>query len=199
MDEETPGRSQGVYLHFDGINQRLPFSLGNYGDDGALTEDQVRTVAVSCDLDTDLARDLSVLLGYALDLDTQVNLVRVKPVEAGKRGAIEGHDCTATLIDDDGNEVQVKPLDKRKVQDARRLTVVESCCYIWLDAGQRLTFTTRSDKPSSEQRAGPLVDFIQTVIGMITSPSCKISGETLRRDIEQVKYRFRMRGDLPDT
>lgn len=199
MDNEKPLRSKGIYLHFDGIKRTLPFDLADYGDSGALTEDQIAVVAERCDLDTALAKELSILLGYALDLESEVGLVRVKPVKPRKRPTVEENDFKAFLIGDGGTEVQVEPHDKRKVQDVRRVAVIESCCYIWLDAGRRLTFTTCSERLNPDQRSGPLITFIQTVIGMVTAPSCKISGETLRRDIEKVKYRFRMRGDLPEA
>jgi hypothetical protein len=91
----------------------------------------------------------------------------------------------------------VEPYDKRQLRDAHRLTEIESCCYVWLDAGRRLTITTRADKSNAEQREGPLITLIQTVMGMVTPPSFTMSGETLRRDIELVKLRFQTRGDLP--
>jgi hypothetical protein len=37
---------------------------------------------------------------------------------------------------------------------------------------------------------------LKDVIEMVTDPATKPSGETLRKDIEQVKSRFKKRGDL---
>lgn len=197
--DEAQDPVDSIYPHFDGIKQTLPFRLADYGDDGALTEAQIQSVARSFDLDIALARELSLLLGYSLDVDSEVNFVRVRRKQASHRTSEDQKEFTATYTDATGAEVLVEPRDKRQVHDGRRLTVIESCCYIWLDAGRRLTFTTRADKLTREQRDGPLVNFIQTVIGMVTTPSRRMSGETLRRDIERVRRRFRQRGDLPSA
>ncbi|MGQ3488085.1 hypothetical protein [Roseovarius pacificus] len=185
-----------VYMHFDGIKQTLPFLLGDYGDDGALSEDQIRGLAKEFQLDINLARDLSVLVGYSLDIDSEVSLVRVKRVQGRRKRDRQNEQFRTLYPDDNGESVPVQPRDKRQVQDERRLKVIESCCYIWLDAGRKLTITTRPDKPSSEQREGELIRFIQTVVTMVTKPMRQIPGETLRRDIERVRRRFQMRGDL---
>lgn len=185
-----------VYVHFDGIKQTLPFRLADYGDDGALNEDQIEDLAKSFQLETSLARDLSILLGYSLDIDSEVNLVRVKREEGTKKRRDQETRFRKLYFEEDGASVPVLPLDKRQVQDERRLKVIESCCYIWLDTDRPLTITTRPDNPSSEQRDGKLIRFIQTVISMVTEPTCRMSGETLRRDIERVRRRFQMRGDL---
>jgi len=195
--DETRDPVDSICLPFDGIKRTLPFRVADYGDDGALTEAQIQWVARCFDLDIALARDLSLLLGFSLDIDSEVNLVRVRRAQTSHRTSRAPKGFTATCTDDTGAEVLVEPQDKRRVLDARRLTVIESCCYIWLDAGRRLTFTTRGDKPSRDQRDGPLVNLIQTVIEMVTTPPCRMSGETLRRDIERVRRRFRRRGDLP--
>ncbi|WP_026758873.1 hypothetical protein [Sediminimonas qiaohouensis] len=189
-----------IYLHFDGINQRLPFRMADYGDDGALTGDQIEYLAQSFLLDLRLAQELSVLLGYSLDIDSKVSLIRVKREHHAPNKTSEGKEFKASYVDDNGNEVVVRPLDKRKVADDRRLSVVESCCYIWLDAGRKLTFTTRADKLKPEQqREGELIRFIQTAVSMVTTPTCEVSGETLRRDIELTRRRFRRRGEMVPT
>jgi hypothetical protein len=189
-----------IYLHFDGINQRLPFHMADYGDDGALNDDQIEYLAHSFLLDLRLAHELSVLLGYSLDIDSEVSLVRVKREQDASNKTSEGKEFKASFVDDNGNEIVVRPLDKRQVADDRRLSVVESCCYIWLDAGRKLTFTTRADKLKPEQqREGELIRFIQTAVSMVTTPTCNVSGETLRRDIERIRRRFRRRGEMVPT
>ncbi|WP_198133305.1 hypothetical protein [Roseobacter sp. AzwK-3b] len=185
-----------IYMHFDGIKQTLPFRLADYGDNGALSEDHIEILAQSFQLDTNLTRYLSVLLGYSLDIDSEVNLVRIRRDDGGTKRHSQENRFRKLYFEEDGTSVPVRPLDKRNVQDERRLKVIETCCYIWLDAGRPLTITTRPDKPSSEQREGELINFIQDVVSMITTPKCKMSGETLRRDIERVRRRFRRRGEL---
>ena len=185
-----------VRMHFDGIKQTIPLLLADYGDDGALSEDQIVDLAQSFRLDINLTRKLSVLLGYSLDIDSEVSLVRVKREHGGQKRRNQDKRFRKFYIEDNGTSVPVQPLDKRQVQDERRLKVIESCCYIWLDAERPLTITTRPDNPTNEQREGELIRFIQTVVSMITKPKRKMSGETLRRDIECVRRRFRLRGDL---
>jgi len=193
---QTEEPADRVYMHFDGIKETLPLRLNDYGDDGALREDQIQNLAKDFQLDINLARDLSVLVGYSLDIDSEVSLVRVTREQRGNKRGRQDEQFRKFFIEGNGDEVPVQPRDKRSVSDDRRISLIESCCYIWLDAGRKLTFTTRPDKPSSEQREGELIRFIQTVVGMVTKPMSQIPGETLRSDIELVRRRFRRRGAL---
>lgn len=81
----------------------------------------------------------------------------------------------------------ISPRDRRKVMDQHRRFVVETCCYAWIDAGRPVTYTTASDGSGSGQRRGPLLSFLDAVIAMVSDPPAKISGETLRKDIDQFK------------
>ena len=92
----------------------------------------------------------------------------------------------------------LQPDDRRKERDNRRLFVVESCCYVALDAGWSLTYTTDSSVEKS-QRGGRLINLIQDVIGMVSQNSRIASVHTLKSDIELVRRRFQMRGDLPKS
>ncbi|NOC85914.1 hypothetical protein [Ruegeria sp. HKCCD6428] len=83
-----------------------------------------------------------------------------------------------------GAIAEMSPRDKRFSRDKRRQYIVESCCYIWKDAGRPLTYTTYSDGRPGGQRQGPLVNFIQAVVKMITEPGQILSGETIRVDID---------------
>ncbi len=91
------------------------------------------------------------------------------------------------LIGAPGGAAELVPDDKRKSVDMRRQHVVRSCCYIWVDAGNKVSYTTKSHDPDEPQRSGPLVAFIQTVIGFVTSPTTEVSVETIRRDIDTFK------------
>lgn len=99
------------------------------------------------------------------------------------------------LLDVPGAVAILVPRDKRKVMDKRRQYVVESCCHVWLDGGRPLTYTTVSDGSKRGQRHGPLIEFIQAVVRMITQPSRELSGETIRVDIDH----FRAKIEKPDT
>lgn len=83
-----------------------------------------------------------------------------------------------------GAVAEMSPRDKRFSRDKRRQYIVESCCYIWKDAGRPLTYTTYSDGRPGGQRQGPLINFIQAVVKMITEPGQILSGETIRVDID---------------
>lgn len=86
-----------------------------------------------------------------------------------------------------GAVAEMSPRDKRFLRDKRRQYIVESCCYIWKDAGRPLTYTTYSDGRPGGQRQGPLVNFIQAVVKMITEPGQILSGETIRVDIDDFR------------
>lgn len=193
---ETPDPVDKIFIHFDGIKDTLKFRLADYGDDGVLRAEQIQALAQRFDLELALVEELSVLLGYSLDVDSQVNLVAVKRAAPPKPKDKDKARLVSTYHDDHGSNL-VQPRDKRKARDERRIKVVESCCYIWLDANRPLTITTRDVKSNKDKRSGPLVELIKSVIEMVTINSTEISGETLRRDIELVRRRFAKRGDLP--
>lgn len=50
-----------------------------------------------------------------------------------------------------------------------------------------LTYTAYSDGRPGGQRQGPLVNFIQAVVKMITEPGQNLSGETIRVDIDDFR------------
>ncbi|WP_170756102.1 hypothetical protein [Ruegeria lacuscaerulensis] len=83
-----------------------------------------------------------------------------------------------------GAVAEMSPRDKRFSRDKRRQYIVESCCHIWKDSGRPLTYTTYSDGRPGGQRQGPLINFIQAVVKMITEPGQILSGETIRVDID---------------
>ena len=195
---ETPDPVDQIFMHFDGIKDNLKFRLADYGDEGALSEDKIQALAGRFDLDVALVEELSLLLGYSLDVDSEVNPVRVKRVSVPKRGRPDTDRFVSTYHHDAG-PILVRPRDKRETRDERRLKVVESCCYIWLDAGRKLTFTSYFYKTRDQKRTGPLLELIKAVVKLVTVNATTISGETLRRDIELVRRRFEHRGDLFKT
>lgn len=90
----------------------------------------------------------------------------------------------------------LQPNDRRKERDNRRLLVVESCCYIALDAGWSVTYTTDSTAKKN-QRGGRLIDLIKEVIALVSHNAQIASVHTIKSDIELVQRRFTLRGDLP--
>ncbi len=108
-------------------------------------------------------------------------LARLEPVVDNLKGKI------AQLMNTPGGAAELVPDDKRKSVDMRRQLVVQSCCHIWMDAGRKVSYTTKSHDPGAPQRSGPLIAFIQAVVGFVTIPSKEIPVETLRRDIDRFK------------
>ena len=77
-----------------------------------------------------------------------------------------------------------EPDDKRGIRDLRRISLVEHCCYIWEDAGRKITYSTVPSNRPGNQRVGKLFELITEVIGMTTKPSNIIPEETLRKDLD---------------
>lgn len=81
----------------------------------------------------------------------------------------------------------IAPDDKRDARDWRRRYVVFSCCYIWRDAGHRVSYTTDPSSVSGSTRKGPLIDFVNAVVRLVTDPPDELSPETIRREIDEWK------------
>lgn len=83
---DTPG-DYSIWVSMDGIRPSVPWRLGSYGDDGALSDTDLSELAERFDLPSDLLRTLSQQLGYCLDVESEVNLVRVKRSKAIERAS----------------------------------------------------------------------------------------------------------------
>lgn len=240
--EELP-HDCAIYPHRDYVTaDAMPFKLADYGEEGALTEEQIQTICARHRLSTAQVRELSLLVGYSLDIDTKISHVTIsratvesrlhdrrlakrnrdRQLDVGGANAlfesfglkvVVAEDVEPTKSDSDQknaaetrtdgilevslDEAQriLQPDDRRKERDNRRLFVVESCCYVALAAGWSLTYTTDSSVEKN-QRGGRLINLIQDVIGMVSQNSRIASVHTLKSDIELVRRRFQMRGDL---
>lgn len=220
----------------------LNFILGDYGDRGVFSEDQIIQLSNNHCLPVEQVQELSRLLGYCLDIDTEISFVtvsrstvyrRLQNRHLGKRNRdrqLTASEANAlfngfgiNVIVDENPELSIpnsKPVKKRKKgpngltvvtldeaqrllqpddrsneRDRRRLLVVESCCYVGLDAGWSLTFTTDSSR-EKDQRCGRIINLIKEVIPIVTHKGTKTSGHTLKDDLELVKRRFERRGDI---
>lgn len=83
-----------------------------------------------------------------------------------------------------GSAADMSPTDKRKNRDKRRQYVVETCCYAWQDAHREVSYTTRPEAASRHVLQGPLIEFIDHVVPMLTSPPVEIARGTLKKDID---------------
>ncbi|MBI6630370.1 hypothetical protein [Pontibaca salina] len=240
---QLPPDDYSILPHRDHVTQEaIPFILADYGDDGAFSEQQVSTLAERHNLSETQLRELSRLVGYSLDIDTEANLIKITRSKVQRRlnssrlpkvrgdnsldateanalfkslglvvsvvedlGDSERNDASETVANEPPNTTTIsldkarrvlQPDDRRKERDSRRLLVVESCCYVALDAGWPITYTTDSSVEKN-QRGGRLIALIKDVIGMVSHKGHVASVHTLKADIEMVRSRLEMRGELP--
>lgn len=232
-----------IYPHRDHVKSgSIPFILADYGDRGAFSQAQIQTLSERHGLSAKQTGELSLLVGYSLDIDTHVSLVtinrsmvesrlndsslskrsreknltvseanalfdgfgqKVRVIAPGdETNPVFAHYRSSTVQPTDITEVSLEeaqrilqPNDRTKERDQRRLMVVESCCYIALDAGWSLTYTTDSTVEKN-QRGGRLIALIKDVIATVTKNAQIASVHTLKSDIELVKRRFALRGDI---
>ncbi len=116
----------------------------------------------------------------------------LKKLETAKTLAQDVMDDIRRIIETPGAVAEMSPRDKRFSRDKRRQYIVESCCYTWKDAGRPLTYTTYSDGRPGGQRQGPLVNFIQAAVRIITEPEQILSGETIRVDIDNFRDKLEL-------
>ncbi|MES0828482.1 hypothetical protein [Ruegeria sp. SCP11] len=72
--------------------------------------------------------------------------------------------------------------DKRRTRDDRRSVVLWQIFEFWGCIGRRVSYST--DGVTSERR-GPLVDFVNAVVPLLSNPPATISGETIRNEIRE--------------
>ncbi|WP_299641412.1 hypothetical protein [uncultured Ruegeria sp.] len=70
--------------------------------------------------------------------------------------------------------------DKQRTRDDRRSVVLWQIFEFWERIGRRVSYNT--DGVTSERR-GPLVDFVNAVVPLLSNPPATISGETIRNEI----------------
>jgi hypothetical protein len=168
---------------------------------GAAIKRANKTLEESARLAKRIEQDLATLGGLLAPLsDNFVSEDEQKGVLASAQRQTEETQAAATGLHDaidrvirlPGSAADLSLQHKRKVSDGRRRFVVETCCYAWRDAGREVTYTTRPERVT-ERRGGPLIEFIQAVVTMVTDPPGKLSGETIRKDIDRWKL------DNPDA
>jgi len=114
--------------------------------------------------------------------------------QAVMRASIGLENAIDLLIKTPGSAADMSPLNKNHIWDKRRQYVIETCCYTWQDSGHRLTYTNVSDGSKPDRHAGPLIDFIQEIVLLVTEPAKKLSTNTIKKDID----RFKKKLDEPD-
>lgn len=91
------------------------------------------------------------------------------------------------VIKTPGAAADMSPLHRNHVWDKRRQYVVETCCYAWQASGLKLSYTNIPDQYKSERHGGPLIDFIQEIVSLVTEPAEKLSTNTIKKDIDRFK------------
>lgn len=244
-----------IYLPIDRIKTTdLPFRISDYREEGIFTDDEQKALAEKHGLAADLTKELSLLVGNALDCNSYVSFVRISRSRVQRRldaGLAGKRLITKPMLDDVGSINQVfaalalphfvhavgnppedirmagppeeiwgtggrnlaisgplipvkldvarkvlVPDDYRTEADERRRAVVEQCCYVAMDGGWPLSFSTESSLVK-RQRTGRLVDLITDVVRLATDPPNTISGETIVSDIELARLRMIGNGDYP--
>jgi hypothetical protein len=87
------------------------------------------------------------------------------------------------MIRQNGVSVSGVP-DKRLLRDDRRVMVCTAIFNIWEEVGLPLGYTT---DPLTSERRGALFDFANTVVELITDPPSRLSGETLRMELDDYR------------
>ena len=159
----------------DAAKKELRRAVRHAGEDAPRREKLVEAL-LACDALFAKTRADAAVLGKAQAL--------ARTPECSLTDLLEGADA---VLARPGSAAILAPADRRKILDGRRDHIVRSCCYVWMDAGRSLTYTTRSDKLSEEQREGPLFDLIRTVIRMILPTGKRPSDETIRKDIDRFR------------
>jgi hypothetical protein len=247
--KETPD-DYSIYLNIDRIKTTdLPFRIADYREEGIFTDDEQKVLAERHGLAAKHIKELSLLVGNALDCNSDVSFVRISRSRVQRRldHALNGKRMrTKPLLDDidsinrafvslslpyfvptsddrpgghhiaeapegfSGNRptdsripVSLKlaravlvPDDYRTEADERRRTVVVQCCYVALDAGWPLSFSTDPSLVKS-QRTGRLVNLIRDVVRLTTDPQITLNGDTIVSDIEVARLRMIDSGDYP--
>lgn len=95
-----------IYPSIDWINPTdFPFRIADYREQGIFTDDQLEFLVQQHGLTDDLARELSVLVGNALDINSYVSFVRISRSRVQRRlaSALNGKRVRTTpMLDDVG-------------------------------------------------------------------------------------------------
>lgn len=68
-----------------------------------------------------------------------------------------------------------------KVVDMRRTILCVTIFNLWLDLGRTVSYTTDT---VSQERTGPLIEFVRDVIFCLSDPATRHNGEAIKREID---------------
>ena len=244
-----------IYLPSDWVRKTdMPFRIFDYREEGIFTDEEQGVLAEKHGLSAQHVKELSLLVGNALDVGNYATFIRISRSEVKRNleKAFNGERLRADpLLDDIGVINQVfaalslpyfvpmpedssdavhmagppeaiwgtgtrdmaisgphipvtlnvahkvlVPDNRNEEYDSRRRFVVQQCCYVALDAGWPLSFTTDASL-TRDQRTGRLVELIKDVLRLVTAPPQLISGETIIGDIKIARSSIARNGDHP--
>jgi hypothetical protein len=109
-DNTHESEDYSIFINIDGVKASAPWRIASYGQDGALSEEDIAELACRFDLPPDVLRTLSRQIGYCLDRDSTVNLV-----EINRRKAIER---AGKVLEDVASRAKRVDADVRAIKDA---------------------------------------------------------------------------------
>jgi hypothetical protein len=247
LDDYLGDYTLGISTH--GLRKSVPWKLKDYGDNGALTDDQIDELATRFVLSRNQLRGLSWELGKAMcDISSSVVLISrsnssnaaedeiraaieelivaekkirnasqrlsmlwvddltyspsQQKFEWARTRLVELHDEMRNIkdsLEEARSKPQVafllKPENPKTIRDRVRDHVVSEITLFWHGIGRKLTFTT--DTITSERR-GALVDFVNAVVGCVSEPPGKLSGEAIIEGIKKAKITVSVFDDMKD-
>lgn len=121
--------------------------------------------------------------------------ISMAPIVQGHRDALSAAQSAVTdyrgLLEVSAREGTVwlnDTPDRRKIIDIRRRIICVGIFNCWDEEGRKLTFTT---DPLTSERTGPLLTFVNAVVGCITDPSTPLPGEAIKGELDDFKASIR--------
>jgi hypothetical protein len=93
-------------------------------------------------------------------------------------------DALLEVSETPGFALLLRHADTRNIPDYRRSKVLSQIMSFWHSIGRKLTYTT---DPSNSERRGELIDFVNAIVGCISDPPGKLSGESIIAAIKKHK------------
>ena len=108
---------------------------------------------------------------------------RIKSFEENRAGISDARSFLE-IVERTGLVFSSQHPDKRKISDVRRTIVCTGIFNCWHESDRNLSFTT---DPLTSKRGGPLFDFANEVVALITEPSSHLKGEALKSELDLFK------------
>lgn len=186
QDELTAlARDLALCLDTDASPLRLELPLEIAAKRGRAALDQTREdMARAADLLTrGLVRLDPLTTAYGADAQAAERFARVRTEYEALVRQLEALHRKLTILHSVDDVVQdLSPADRRAVPDLRRKLILWRIFGFWTRHRGKPTITTDS---VDDQRKGPLIDFINSLVQRMTDPPAALSGQTIWRDLHE--------------